>query len=131
MKKVSLLILITTLIIGVGSGLVYAAALTAASNTAVGGDGAITAIEAGSFARQTASLNFTASNDVNLEVFVSTSRENYTASAGHTNGDKSYALASSGGGVYYQTKAAGTAHSADAPTIDDAGAVTWTGWTAM
>ncbi len=131
MKRISLSILIATLVFSIGLGTVYAADIVVASTALT--TGTIT-ISATSLSRQTAAITFTTSKDVYLAVAGSTATasENYTASAAHKSGDKEYALASSGGGVYWVAKTAGSTTLTGAPTISTAGAVTWpAGYAAM
>ncbi|MBI3814246.1 MAG: hypothetical protein HY279_07265 [Nitrospinae bacterium] len=131
MKRISLSILIATLIFSLGIGPVYAATAIVATSTALGtGDITITAT---SLARQTTTIAFTTSKDVYLAATGSTATasENYTVSGGHKSGDKEYAIASSGGGVYWIGKTAGSTTLTGAPVIDATGSVTWTGYSAM
>jgi len=130
MKKLSLLVLTMAFVFTVSVVEVYAATTITADGTGQDGD---VLIASGTFSGQTADLTFTPSTNVAVSFSTSTATnaQNYTVSAGHLNGDKQYALASSGGGVYWIAKAAGTATLTVPLTIDAAGAVTTTGWAAM
>ena len=130
MKKLSLLVLTMAFVFTVSVVEVYAATTITADGTGQDGD---VLIASGTFSGQTADLTFTPSTNVAVSFSTSTATnaQNYTVSAGHLNGDKQYALASSGGGVYWIAKAAGTATLTVPLTIDAAGAVTTTGWTGM
>jgi hypothetical protein len=132
MKKLSLSILIATLIFSIGLGTVYAADVAIVVASTALSTGTIS-ISSTSLARQTAAISFTTSVNVYLAAAGSsaTVSENYTATAGHLNGDKEYALASSGGGVRWIAKAAGSTTLTGAPAISTAGAVTWGTFAAM
>lgn len=131
MKRISLSILVATLIFSLGTGEAFATAL---ATTAVSlGTGSAPSLDNGSLSRQTAAITFTTSSNVYLTVAGSaaTSAEYFTVSGGHLNGDKEYAMGSSGGGVYWRTKTAGSSTLAGAPLISTTGVMTTTGWTAQ
>ena len=133
MKKISLSILIATLVFSIGLGTVYAATTSSIVLTSTALSTGDLIITATSLARQTATISFTTSVNVYLAAAGSsaTISENYTVSGGHLNGDKEYAIASSGGGVRWIAKAAGTSTLTGAPAISTAGAVTWGSFAAM
>ena len=132
MKRISLSILIATLIFSIGLGTVYAADIAIVVASSALSTGAIS-ITSTSLARQTAAITFTTSKDVYLAAAGSaaTVSENYTVSGGHISGNKEYAIASSGGGVYWITKTAGSSTLTGAPAISTAGVVTWGTFAAM
>lgn len=132
MKRISLSILIATLIFSLGVGTVYAAdiAIVVASSALSTGSISITAT---SLSRQTAAVTFTTSSNVYMAAAGSaaTTSEYFTISGGHLNGDKEYAMASSGGGVYWIVKTAGSSTLTGAPAISTTGTVTWGSFAAM
>ena len=130
MKKLSLLLLTIVFVFTVSVFEVYAATTITADGTGTTGD---ISIASGTFSGQTAALTFTTSSNVAVSFSASTATEaqNYTVSAGHQNGDKQYALASSGGGVRWLAKTTGTAALTAPPTITAAGVVTWGSFAAI
>ena len=125
MKKLSLLVLTMAFVFTISLVEVYAETTTITTDgTGQAGD---VLIASGTFSGQTADLTFTPSANVAVSFSTSTATnaQNYTVSAGHLNGDKQYALASSGGGVYWLAKDAGTAALAVPPTINAAGVADW------
>src|SRR3989338_2869231 len=125
MKKLSLLVLTMAFVFTISLVEVYAETTTITTDgTGQAGD---VLIASGTFSGQTADLTFTPSSNVAVSFNTSTATDaqSYTVSAGHLNGDKQYALASSGGGVYWIVKIAGTATLTVVPAPTTAGAVTW------
>lgn len=131
MKKLGLLVLITAFVFTVSVVEVYAATALTTGGTPATGD---VTIALATFARQTTGITFTSSNTVYVNFAVSTSKENYTVSACHKNGNKAYGMDSTGGPTWYIATTAGTT-----PTFaimgpvaaSDTGAATWTSWTAQ
>lgn len=135
MKRISLSILIATLIFSLGAGVVLATDLGTTSTTLGTGSTAASpvTIDNGELSRQTAAVTFITSQNVYMAATLSaaSTAEYFVVSGAHLNGDKEYAMASSGGGVYWIAKAAGSSTLTGAPVITTAGVATWTGWTAQ
>jgi len=124
MKKISLSILIATLVFSLGAGGAFATAL---ATSAVSLGTATVTLDNDSLSGQTADITFTTSVNVYLTVTGSaaTDAQSYAATAGHLNGDKEYGLASSGGGVRWLAKTAGEAAITGATSITSTGTVDW------
>lgn len=126
MKKLSLLVLTIAFVFTVSVVEVYAATTITTAGTGSTGD---ILIASGTFSGQTANLTFTTSVNVYVGFTVTTgstgNAENYTVNTGHLNGDKEFAMANSGGGLYWITRTPGTASINSAPAITSAGVVSW------
>ncbi len=135
MKKFVILILMGIFVFASDISNVYAAtALTDGTNVATGD---VTIANTPTFARQTAVITFTTSNNVSVgfDSSAATSAENYTVGAAHKSGNTAYGMDSTGGPTYYKARTAvGTAPTyADMgpPAASATGAAIWTGWTAQ
>ena len=130
MKKISLSILIATLVFSLGAGRAFATAL--ATTASALGTGTVT-LDNGSLSGQTAAITFTTSVNVYVTATGSavTDAQSYVTTAGHLNGDKEYGLASSGGGVRWLAKTAGSSTLTGVSAISSAGSVTWGSFATM